>query len=75
VDDEALVPPKPPPLPTLSDLAPPIRTETYVYDHFKRLEPELWSFEEFVKKNAWKWYGDQLPDSDDDVRWAEVQED
>ncbi|GLB40394.1 putative gamma-glutamyl cyclotransferase, AIG2-like [Lyophyllum shimeji] len=70
IDDEGLIPSKPPALPPVSGLAPPIKAETYVYDlsQVKRLEPELWSFEEFVKKNAWKWYGEQLPD--EDVRWA-----
>ncbi|KAF5382163.1 hypothetical protein D9615_004388 [Tricholomella constricta] len=72
VDDKALIPSKPPSLPARSELGPPIKAETYVYDLYKRLEPELWSFEEFVQNNAWKWYGDQQPD--EDVRWAELEE-
>ncbi|KAG6817680.1 hypothetical protein H0H87_005439 [Tephrocybe sp. NHM501043] len=72
IDDEALIPSNPPALPALSKLAPPVSAKTYVYDLFQRLQPELWSFEEFVKNNAWKWYGEQ--DSDDDVRWAEADE-
>ncbi|KAG6899298.1 hypothetical protein C0993_011460 [Termitomyces sp. T159_Od127] len=70
VDDETLIPSKPPALP--ETLAPPFRTDTYVYNMLDRLEPDLWSFEDFVKKNAWKWYREQLPE--DDVRWAELDE-
>ncbi|KAG6909073.1 hypothetical protein DXG01_002227 [Tephrocybe rancida] len=72
IDNGALIPPKPPALPLASDLAPPIKADTYVFVLFKRLEPGLWSFEDFVKRNAWKWYGEQQPE--DDVRWAELDE-
>jgi ferritin len=30
--------------------------ETYVYKNFENLDAELWSFEDFVKNNARKWY-------------------
>ncbi|KAG5724701.1 hypothetical protein E4T56_gene3759 [Termitomyces sp. T112] len=69
-DDKTLIPSKPPILPPT--LAPPFRTDTYVYNMFARLDPDIWSFEDFVKKNAWKWYREQLPD--DDVRWTELDE-
>ncbi|KAF8071906.1 hypothetical protein FPV67DRAFT_1483122 [Lyophyllum atratum] len=72
INEAALIPEEPPALPASTDLAPSIKAETYVYDRFKRLEPALWSYEEFVKNNAWKWYADQLPD--DDVRWADREE-
>ncbi|KAG6879556.1 hypothetical protein C0992_001561 [Termitomyces sp. T32_za158] len=70
LDDETLIPSKLPALP--ATLAPPFRTDTYIYDVSARLEPDLWSFEDFVKKNAWKWYREQLPE--DDVRWAELDD-
>ncbi|TFK75030.1 hypothetical protein BDN72DRAFT_832739 [Pluteus cervinus] len=30
--------------------------QTYVFKDISELEAEMWSFEEFVKENAWKWY-------------------
>jgi len=36
--------------------------ETYIYADETCLRPELWSFNEFAKNNAWKWYGG--------TRWA-----
>ncbi|KAF9267793.1 hypothetical protein L218DRAFT_977781, partial [Marasmius fiardii PR-910] len=56
-NDVSLIPSSPPPIPELSLLNDPIEVETYVYLEPSHLEPELWSFEEFVKQNAWKWYG------------------
>jgi hypothetical protein len=38
-----------------------IGAETYVYDDENNLMPELWSFDDFVKNNARKWYGDGGP--------------
>ena len=56
--DDSLVPAHPPPLPSPSQMANFIvRAETYVYGDEKNLMPELWSFEDFVKNNAKKWYG------------------
>lgn len=61
-DNESLIPSKPPALPTAIDESPTIHAETYIYDQFKNLEAELWSFEEFVKNNARKWYGGEHDD-------------
>lgn len=55
--DDSLVPAHPPPLPSSSQMTNTIKAETYVYDDGKQLMPELWSFEDFVKNNAKKWYG------------------
>jgi len=52
--DESLIPSKPAALP--AELTSALEAETYIYNDPSRLKPELWSFEEFVKKNAWKWY-------------------
>ncbi|KAF8962793.1 hypothetical protein BDZ97DRAFT_1662492 [Flammula alnicola] len=57
MDEETLVPAHPPPLPVPSDLSNTIEAETYIYVHEINLEAELWSFEDFVKNNAWKWFG------------------
>jgi hypothetical protein len=46
------------PLPDIAGLPPPIQAETYVYSApTSYLNAELWSFDEFVQKNAWKWMG------------------
>ena len=55
--DESLVPAHPPPLPSSSQMTNTVIAETYIYDDEKELMPELWSFEDFVKNNAKKWYG------------------
>ena len=52
-----MVPAHPPPLPPSSEMTNTITAETYVYDDEKNLMPELWSFDDFVKNNAKKWYG------------------
>ncbi|KAF8656266.1 hypothetical protein AX16_002702 [Volvariella volvacea WC 439] len=44
-----------PPLP--QDLGEGVEAETYIYVDPSRLKRDLWSFEEFVKEKAWKWYG------------------
>ena len=47
-----------PPLATVGELAEPIEAQTYVWClRDSDLEKELWSFDEFVGKNAWKWIG------------------
>jgi hypothetical protein len=55
--DDSLVPAHPPPLPSPSQMTNIISAETYVYDDENNLMPELWSFDDFVKNNAHKWYG------------------
>ena len=55
--DDSLVPAHPPPLPPPSQMTNITRAETYVYGDENNLMPELWSFEDFVKNNAHKWYG------------------
>ncbi|KAL0571522.1 hypothetical protein V5O48_010438 [Marasmius crinis-equi] len=56
-DEASLTPVDPPPIPAPSALPPPVEAETYIYLDPSALEHELWSFEEFVKQNASKWYG------------------
>jgi len=51
-----LVPSHSPPLPTPLDRSLAIEAETYVYIEANNLDSELWSFEDFVKNNAWRWY-------------------
>jgi hypothetical protein len=45
-----------PPLASLSDLSAPMIAATYVYGDLENLEVQLWSFDDFVKESAWKWY-------------------
>jgi len=56
--EESLIPTALPPLATISELAEPIEAQTYVWcSGDKWLEKVPWSFDEFVRKNAWKWIG------------------
>ena len=55
---ESLVPAVPPSLPASFELAP-VEAETYVYVSLSDLKADLWSFEDFVKNNAWKWVGSE----------------
>lgn len=52
--NESLIPAHPPPIP--DKLPTAIDADTYIYLDPSQLEPELWSFEEFVTQNAHKWY-------------------
>lgn len=54
-EEQSLVPAAPPPLP--EKLGTPFGVDTYVYRDISFLEAELWSFDDFVKHNGWKWYG------------------
>jgi hypothetical protein len=56
---ESLIPAVLPPLPSTSDLAAAVEVETYVYGALSDLKAELWSFDDFVKNNAWKWFGSE----------------
>ncbi|KAJ7035091.1 hypothetical protein C8F04DRAFT_1100070 [Mycena alexandri] len=47
----------PAPLPPDEELPEPVRVETYVYGDISGLMRDIWSFDDFVEKNAWKWYG------------------
>ena len=55
-DAYAAIPSTPPHLP--DTLAEPVLVQVYVWLDISRLEAELWSYEDFVKHNAHKWYGD-----------------
>lgn len=58
VADAYIVPMKAPELPALNTLATPIEAETYIYaGPVSGLSAELWSYEDFVRENAWKWVG------------------
>ncbi|KAJ7475882.1 hypothetical protein FB451DRAFT_1245102 [Mycena latifolia] len=64
------------PLENLVGLADYTMVETYVFNQISRLMPEIWDFEDFVQKNAWKWYGSGSRDNADftevDRRQAEA---
>ncbi|KAI0710222.1 hypothetical protein C8Q76DRAFT_859136 [Earliella scabrosa] len=56
--DAYVVPLHAPALPPLDSLPPPIPAQTYIYaGPLRDLSPELWSYDDFVRKNAWKWVG------------------
>ncbi|KAI0787723.1 hypothetical protein C8Q74DRAFT_1253440 [Fomes fomentarius] len=56
--DVYVVPLHAPSLPPLDSLPPPLAAQTYIYaGPLRDLAPELWSYEDFVRTNAWKWVG------------------
>jgi hypothetical protein len=59
----SLIPAALPPLPSADELrlAQPIPAQTYVWcSKDSHLEKELWSFDEFVKNNAYRWIGPEV---------------
>lgn len=46
-------------------LPDPTPAETYVFRDETDLEAQLWSYGDFVKYNAWKWYGTAADGNDD----------
>lgn len=51
-----LIPTDLPPLPAANEMAQTVPAQTYVWcQDDSGLDKELWSFEEFIRKNAWKW--------------------
>ena len=55
--DSALLPQHASPLPPTSELPEGVEAHTYGFQDIRWLEPTLWSFDDFIKKCAWKWYG------------------
>lgn len=54
--EDSLIPADLPPLPAASELARTVPAQTYVWCSYdEELDKELWSFDEFIRKNAWKW--------------------
>ncbi|KAJ7227221.1 hypothetical protein GGX14DRAFT_348174 [Mycena pura] len=45
------------PLPPDAELRAPVEVDTYVYNDISALMRDVWDFDDFVAKNAWKWYG------------------
>jgi len=63
--NEQTLPAHPPPLASASEMLPLVAAETYTYRDEQDLSDELWSYEEFVRQNAWKWYGAAADDNED----------
>jgi hypothetical protein len=66
--EDSLIPADLPPLPAARELTQTVPAQTYVWcQNDSGLDKELWSFEEFVRKNAWKWVdrGAQRKDYDE----------
>ena len=61
---ERIIPTQPGPIDDIKE-KDCVEAETYVFDQAQAstLEPELWSFTEFMQENAWKWYGGRAPRS------------
>jgi hypothetical protein len=63
------------PLATASELAEPIEAQSYVWClEDSKLEKELWSFDEFVKTNAWKWIDEGARGNEDYAAVDEARE-
>ena len=60
--DEETLPKHPLHLPLSTELLPPISAQTYVYCEEEDLEAKFWSYEDFVKESARKWYCPQTID-------------
>ena len=61
-----LIPAALPPLPSADELAQPTPAQTYVWcSEDSYLEKELWSFDEFVKNNAYRWIGPEAESRED----------
>ncbi|KAN0093176.1 hypothetical protein V8E55_003960 [Tylopilus felleus] len=57
-------------VPPQNELETTLEVNTYVWCRpLSQLQPKLWTFEEFVKENAWKWVG---PASSGNEDYAEV---
>jgi hypothetical protein len=64
--EDSLIPTDLPPLPAATELAETVPAQTYVWCRDVRgLDNELWSYEEFVRKNAWKWIGHGTQSNED----------
>lgn len=60
------------PLPSSTELSEPVEANTYIWIvQLSDLEPELWSYEVFVKDSAWKWV-DAGEDDTTDKYYTEV---
>jgi len=54
--EDSLIPADLPPLPSASKLEQTVPAQTYAWGQDDSyLDNELWSFDEFVRKNAWRW--------------------
>lgn len=67
--DNTIVPSNPPPIPQTDELSPAVEAQTYVFLNVRDLERDLWSYEDFIRHNAWKWVG---LDAEDNSDYAEV---
>jgi hypothetical protein len=71
----SLIPATIPPLPSAGERAQPIPAQTYVWcSKDSYLEKELWSFDEFVRNNAYKWIGREAESSNEYEEVDEVKE-
>ncbi|EIN10901.1 hypothetical protein PUNSTDRAFT_64285 [Punctularia strigosozonata HHB-11173 SS5] len=71
-DDKTVAPSTPPPIPPLDALAPAVPAETYIWARpISELQPEIWSYETFMRENAWKWVGDGSVDNEDYLKIEE----
>ncbi|THH15689.1 hypothetical protein EW146_g4815 [Bondarzewia mesenterica] len=64
--ESSVAPPTVPQLPPISELAPVVFAETYIWTlRVSDLKKSLWSYETFIKENAWKWVGTNAEENED----------
>lgn len=61
--DQELIPTHPAPITETTPFSTGVESETYIYIDIDNLVSELWSFEDFVRLNAYKWYNGDPSDS------------
>jgi hypothetical protein len=62
------------PLTTVNEVEP-IEAQSYVWClEDSRLDKELWTFEEFATKNAWRWLGKGAENNEDNAQVDAVRE-
>lgn len=69
--ENAIAPSQPPSIPARTSLPPGVPAHTYVWRApIIYLTPEVWSFEQFIAQNAWKWVGKDA-DRNEDIMLVE----
>jgi hypothetical protein len=68
------VPSKPAPLP--EKLADAVEAQVYIYGDPSGLDMKLglWTFEQFVQENAWKWVGEEADKREDIILVDKVRD-
>jgi len=62
----SIIPQTASPLPSEAEMELTVEAEVYMWSApLSRLKRELWSYETFIKENAWKWVGNAAEENED----------